>query len=94
VNAFANWLENDAAFWAFVLGPFAALGGLAWLLSHLREKEAAAEAQERDDEMAVAHAAGVTVPAVDGSHESLPEDKETDAAFWALAKTAGIEVDR
>jgi hypothetical protein len=56
--------------------------------------EEAGVPEERDDEMAVARSVGVTVPDVDGSHESLPEDKETEAALWALAKTAGIEVQR
>lgn len=46
------------------------------------------------DELAVARASGVTVPPADGSHDSLPEDKETDEAFWAVAKRVGIEVDR
>jgi hypothetical protein len=54
--------------------------------------EEAGVPEERDDEMAVAEAVGVT-PA-DGSHESLPEDKDTDRAFWNLAKTIGIEVQR
>jgi hypothetical protein len=56
--------------------------------------EEAGVPEERDDETAVARSVGVTVPHLDGSHESLPEDKETEAAFWALAKTAGIEVER
>jgi len=37
---------------------------------------------------------GVTVPPADGSHDKLPEDKPTEDAFWAIAKTAGIEADR
>jgi hypothetical protein len=50
--------------------------------------EEAGVPEERDDETAVARSVGVTVPHLDGSHESLPEDKET------VAKTAGIEVEQ
>lgn len=53
------------------------LGYIAQLVvRHLRSRGETAEAPEE----------------LGGAHDSLPEDKATDTAFWALAKTAGIEV--
>jgi hypothetical protein len=89
--------------WTFVaVSVIGLVGVFGWLLkarftplpSLSSRGEEAEVPEERDDEMAVARCVGVTVPDVDGSHESLPEDKETDAVFWALAKTAGIGADR
>jgi hypothetical protein len=102
MNALANWLDNDANFIGFLVTACAVGAGLAWVFKRFKSEppslssrgEEAGVPEERDDEMAVARSVGVTVPDVDGSHESLPEDKETEAAFWALAKTAGIEVER
>jgi hypothetical protein len=54
--------------------------------------ERVAEIRARSREILAAQ--GLTVPACDGSHDALPADKATDAAFWNLAKTIGIEADR
>jgi hypothetical protein len=74
-----------------LVAAIAARAGWTWL----RLRGEVAEVPEgRADEMAVLLGDEITVPLVDGSHDHLPEDKATEASFWNLAKTAGIEAKR
>jgi hypothetical protein len=66
VNAFAGWLDNDAVFIGFLLTLLATGFGLAAIGSRLRSRgEEAGVPEERDEEMAVAHAARVEPSAAD-----------------------------